>query len=175
MLYFYIQIYCKHSSLCPSRLKHLLFQFFKNLIFQFSFQLQLLDHNKRVEEDEERSLRRSTMAASHSSVAVSSSGIGSGGHMLATSSSMGNVYNGNTHANRDFLNHETLSNAALSPTSSNANHKNIGNSGSSSSGMGVSGNSGGGIGNRIITTNSPCLNNFLFPILNDVSVWVYLP
>ena len=113
------------------------------------------------------------MAASHSSVAVSSSGIGSGGHMLATSSSMGNVYNGNTHANRDFLNHESLSNAALSPTSSNANHKNIGNSGSSSSssssGMGVSGSSGG-IGNRIITTNSPCLNNFLFPILNDVSV-----
>ena len=111
------------------------------------------------------------MAASHSSVAVSSSGIGSGGHMLATSSSMGNVYNGNTHANRDFLNHESLSNAALSPTSSNANHKNIGNSGSSSSsssGMGVSGSSGS-IGNRIITTNSPCLNNFLFPILNDVS------
>ncbi|TMW42596.1 hypothetical protein DOY81_012325, partial [Sarcophaga bullata] len=68
--------------------------------------LQLLDHSKRVEDDEERSLRRSTMAASHSSVAVSSSGIGSGGHMLATSSSMGNIqrkYNSNSNKNMNVL------------------------------------------------------------------------
>ncbi|KAM7352020.1 germinal centre kinase III [Cochliomyia hominivorax] len=119
--------------------------------------LQLLDHSKRDEEDD-RSLRRSTMAASHSSVAVSSSGVGSSGvHMLATSSSMGNVYNGNTHANRDFINHESLTTAALSPTSSN--HKNI---------VGSSGSGNAVVGNRIITTNSPCLNNFLFPILTDI-------
>lgn len=97
------------------------------------------------------------MAASHSSVAVSSSHAGNsvvgGGHMLATSSSMGNVYNGSTHANRDFINHET---AAHSNTSSSGNHK------------GVSGSSSG-LGQRVITTNSPCLNNFLFPILTDVS------
>ncbi|XP_037823455.1 uncharacterized protein LOC119611825 [Lucilia sericata] len=122
--------------------------------------LQLLDHSKRDDEDE-RSLRRSTMAASHSSVAVASSG--SGSHMLATSSSMGNVYNGNTHANRDFINHESLTTAAHSPTSSNANHKNMGSSG------GGGGSSSGVMGNRIITnTNSPCLNNFLFPILSDI-------
>ncbi|GBP95640.1 hypothetical protein EVAR_70920_1 [Eumeta japonica] len=117
--------------------------------------LQLLDHSKRDEEDD-RSLRRSTMAASHSSVAVSSNvGNSSGGHVLPTSSSMSNVYNGNTHANRDFANHETHTTAVLSPTSSNSNHKNIGSSGS-------------GGGNRIMTTNSPCLNNFWFPILSDI-------
>ncbi|XP_023297695.2 serine/threonine-protein kinase 25 [Lucilia cuprina] len=124
--------------------------------------LQLLDHSKRDDEDD-RSLRRSTMAASHSSIAVSSSG--SGSHMLATSSSMGNVYNGNTHANRDFINHESLTTTAHSPTTSNVNHnKNMG-----SSGGGGGSSSGGVVGNRIITnTNSPCLNNFLFPILSDI-------
>lgn len=128
-----------------------------------------MDHGKQQqqhrEDDEERSLRRSTMAASISSVAVtpSSSSGGGGGHMLATSSSMGNVYNGNSHAtSADFINHES---ASLSPTSSNANHKS-----NSSSNHGVGSTSGGG---RVAHTNSACLNNFLFPILTDVSCNAY--
>lgn len=115
--------------------------------------LQLLDHAK---EDDERSLRRITMAASHSTAAVTSTG---GSHMLASSSSMGNVYNGNSHAANEFIKHESVTTSTLSPTSSNTNHKNIG----SSTGIG-----GGNVGSRITQTNSPCLNNFLFPILSDI-------
>lgn len=113
-----------------------------------------MDHGKQRDDDDDRSLRRS-MAASISSVTVAPSGGGS--HMLATSSSMGNVYNGNSHATSgDFINHES---SALSPTSSNANHK---SASSSASG-----------GSRVAHTNSACLNNFLFPILTDVSYSIY--
>lgn len=115
-----------------------------------------MDHGKQRDDDDDRSLRRS-MAASISSVTVAPSG-GGGSHMLATSSSMGNVYNGNSHAtSADFINHES---SALSPTSSNANHKSASSSAS-------------GGGSRVAHTNSACLNNFLFPILTDVSYSIY--
>lgn len=73
---------------------------------------------------------------------------------------MGNVYNGNSHGTTEFINHESISTASLSSTSSNANNKNVG----------INSGGGGNVGNRVMQTNSPCLNNFLFPILSDVSI-----
>uniref|UniRef100_A0A1B0BUX2 non-specific serine/threonine protein kinase n=1 Tax=Glossina palpalis gambiensis TaxID=67801 RepID=A0A1B0BUX2_9MUSC len=108
--------------------------------------LQLLDHGKI--EDEERALRRSTMAASSSAVAVASSS-----HTLASSSSLGNVYNGgNTHVSNEFISPELVASSSASAlNTTSANLKIV------------------GVGNRaIIQTNSSCLNNFIFPVLSDI-------
>uniref|UniRef100_A0A1A9W016 non-specific serine/threonine protein kinase n=1 Tax=Glossina brevipalpis TaxID=37001 RepID=A0A1A9W016_9MUSC len=108
--------------------------------------LQLLDHGKV--EDEDRSLRRSTMAASSSAVAVASSS-----HTLASSSSMGNVYNGgNTHVSNEFISPDLVASSSASAlNTTSANLKIV------------------GVGNRaIIQTNSTCLNNFIFPVLTDI-------
>ncbi|KAI9585692.1 hypothetical protein GQX74_001539 [Glossina fuscipes] len=108
--------------------------------------LQLLDHGKI--EDEERALRRSTMTASSSAVAVASSS-----HTLASSSSLGNVYNGgNTHVSNEFISPELVASSSASAlNTTSANLKIV------------------GVGNRaIIQTNSSCLNNFIFPVLSDI-------
>lgn len=89
------------------------------------------------------------------------SGVSSNSTPMLSSSSSGGNYNGNavlsnsTHGDRSSYGaalevSASPSASAAAVSSSNSNHK-----------LG---------GNRVMQTNSACLNNFLFPVLTDVSM-----
>lgn len=120
--------------------------------------MQLIEHAKsedQLREEESRAQRRSMHA----------SGVSSNSSPMLSSSSSGGNYNGNaalsnssTHGERSSYGAalEVSASASASATavsSNNSNHK-----------LG---------GNRVMQTNSACLNNFLFPVLTDVSDLIF--
>ncbi|XP_039949458.1 germinal center kinase 1 isoform X1 [Bactrocera tryoni] len=112
----------------------------------------LIEHAKsedQLREEETRAQRRSMHA----------SGVSSNSSPMLSSSSSGGNYNGNAALSNSSAHGERSYGAALEVSASASASATAVSSNNSNHKLG---------GNRVMQTNSACLNNFLFPVLTDI-------